>query len=178
MDMWKRIGDERGFTLVEVLAALTVMAVIGVTITVYFVSALDRSAEESRRVIAANLARLKAAELRNWAKEEEAGLTRYQALRSLPGFGARRVFTENDPPFDASGLLAPADISGTTYRYEITLHRDEGAGSHTAWLNSVMDGEADRYLMRMIVMVYWNETADGPSPAHAVALDTYLVDRR
>jgi len=174
----ERLGDERGFTLVEVLGALTVMAVISVTIMAYFISAVDRSAEESRRVIAANLARLKAAELRSWAKQEDAGQTRYQALRNLPGFGAERVFTADDPPFDANGLLDAVELSGTTYRYEITLRRDEGAGSHTEWLSGVMGGDSDRYLMRMIIRVYWKETASGPSPAHSVMLDAYLVDRR
>lgn len=176
MEDIRQLRDERGFTLVEVLAALTIMAVISVTIIGYFVSAMDRSTEESRRVIAANLARLKAAELREWAKQESAGQTNYQTLRNVAD--QQMVFTENVPPFNSNGLLAPADILGTTYRYEVTLFRDEGQGSHTEWLDAAMGGEADRYLMRMFVKVYWEETSSGPSPAHSMILDTYLVDRR
>lgn len=177
MEDIKQLRDERGFTLVEVLAALTIMAVISVTIIGYFVSAMDRSTEESRRVIAINLARLKAAELREWAKQEKSGQTNYRTLRNSL-VSDRQVFGENDPPFDTDGLLAAANILGTTYRFEVTLFRDEGQGSHTEWLDGAMGGQADQYLMRMIVKVYWGETASGPSPAQSTILDTYLVDRR
>ncbi len=174
MEDIKQLRDERGFTLVEVLAALTIMAVISVTIIGYFVSAMDRSTEESRRVIAINLARLKAAELRDWAKQESSGQTHYKGLRNL----SQTVFRENDPPFDQNGLLTATHISGTTYHYEVTLFPDEGAGSHTEWLDSIMGDQADKFLMRMIVKVYWRETTAGPSSAQSVTLDTYLVDRR
>mgnify|MGYP000849489862 CR=1 FL=1 len=173
------LRNERGFTLVEVLASLTIMALISVTLIGYFVAAMDRSAEESRRLIAINLARLKAAEIRDKAKQIEGGSTWYQQLRGqlqeMP-----ETFTENQPgPFQNTDLLKPVQISGTTYRYEVTLYKgDHATGSHTQWLDDVMQKQSDQYLMRMIVRVSWDDNVTNPSPGKTVVLDTSLIDRR
>ncbi|HEY8528438.1 MAG TPA: type II secretion system protein [Paenibacillaceae bacterium] len=172
------LRNERGFTLVEVLASLTIMALISVTLIGYFVAAIDRSAEESRRVIAINLARLKAAELRDMAKQTtQDGSTWYRKLReALPE--APKIFTQDDPGLFGP-LLDSVEILGTTYRYQVTLYRDEGEpGSHTEWLDGVMGENADKYLMRMILRVSWDDAASAPSPGKSVVLDTSLIDRR
>jgi type II secretory pathway pseudopilin PulG len=168
----KQMQDESGLSLVEILIAVTIMAIISVTMMGYFIAAMDKSEEESRRIIAANLARQKAAELRNAFQDQ------YDAVQSALSSHDRYQFTEHQAN-PASNLmaerLASIAVNGTTYHFLVAL-------DNSTPRKSQLDGTAllasQNYLARMLVTVYWSdaETFDPPAKS-ATTIDTYIVKR-
>jgi len=175
------LTDERGLTLVEVLAAITILAVITVTLISYFVAAMERSADESRRIIAANLARMKAAELRQMVKDKD-----------LDSAGNYKLFTKNDPDLLQSDLqlttslfpdnfssskysdiLNDSEINGTTYKYAIYLNPN-GVSARTTAVQLKVSDYRD-YLLPVRILVYWE--GDGSKAAKTTTLDSYLIER-
>ncbi|XID92591.1 prepilin-type N-terminal cleavage/methylation domain-containing protein [Paenibacillaceae bacterium WGS1546] len=154
-------ADERGLTLIEVLAAVTILAIISVTIISYFIAAMERSADESRRIIATNLARMKAAELR-------------QTVRPMTAYGAVATKT-GETPLPESIPLEPTVVNGTTYRYAVTLN-PAGAAARTNALDGLMSGKYEQYLVPMTVRVSWD--GDNPRKAKSTFVDSYLVKGR
>lgn len=164
-------ANEDGMSLVEILIAVTIMSIISVTLMGYFTSAVDKSAQESRKIIGANLARLKAAELRDSFKTgyENTILTQ---LISSPKFTGD--LSSNGSEI-MKGRLAPTEINGTTYRYLVELDR-----SSSRWeASDPFRNDADVYLAQMLVTVYWSgqESLTEPSAKSSTTLDTYLIKR-
>lgn len=175
------LKDERGLTLVEILIAVTIMSIISVSIMGYFVTSVQRSADESRRIIAANLARLKAAEMRDMARSNDVNGTdtNYSLLLGAMSGSTAWELSEGSPlpsAFQARypNVLNPDSINGTTYTYRITLYKE---GPRRATLNGQMSGRADRYVARMSVHVAWRTGSGADSSAGSTTLDTYLIER-
>ncbi|WP_127587852.1 type IV pilus modification PilV family protein [Paenibacillus koleovorans] len=162
----KQFDNEDGISLVEILIGVTIMAIISTILMGNFTSAMDKSAEESRRIIAANLGRLKVAELRDHFKEayEEpmGGETRYSGSLADPSDSAIM-----------EGLLEPTVVNGTTYRYLVRLN-----DSHHRWeATDAFKTDSNQYLAQMLVTVYWSgeESLETPPAKSSTTLDTYLV---
>lgn len=181
------LKDERGLTLVEVLAAVTILAIISVTIIGYFISAMEKSADESRRIIASNLARLKAAEFRQMIKRSDidsTGKSNYQLMYSMIPHDSKVVLTGTGFLGGAfassaySNLLAPTVINGTSYNYRVTLNPEGGAGPRTVELDAKMTSDSGEYLIPMSVQVAWDGDLVNPKPAKMTTLSTYLIDGR
>lgn len=173
------IENEQGITLVEILLAVTIMSIISVTMMGYFVSATEKSADQSRRVIGANLARLKAAEIREifrGAADDPA--SNYSKLWNEVS-GGNPIVIANDSQIPASlqslhhpqnaqkvfSVAPTSSINGTVYRYLLEFSPAEDIGSN----------EVKAYLVKMKVTVYW--TADEtttPSARSSVAFDSYV----
>lgn len=169
---WKEaMQNEDGVSLVEILIAVTIMSIISVTLMGYFTSAVDKSAQESRKIIGANLARLKAAELRDYFKtgyDDSIG----PILSSNPKFTGNLSSTGSQMMMSR---LEPTVINGTTYRYLVEL-----GPSSPRWESAdPFRNDSDEYLAQMLVTVYWEgqETIDTPSAKSSTTLDTYIVKR-
>lgn len=164
-------SNEDGLSLVEILIAVTIMAILSVTLMGYFTSAMDKSAEESRRIIAANLARLKAAELRDHYKSGyDESVAAVIASTSAPKYSG------NSSQPGGSDLLNnrlnATVINGTTYRYLVELDNSSSRWDAT---DSFRD-RSDQYLAKMLVTVYWsNEESFSPPAKSSTTLDTYIV---
>lgn len=176
---WHKIhNDQRGLTLVEILAALVIIAIISVTFVSYFVSALEKSADESRRIIAANLARLKAAEIRHVLKPQSEFEKLHAELNTLPG----KLRENDDLPadFQDKGWLNATEINGTVYKYILELNSDLPAGSEPRRevLKQLIDTSPD-YLIRMTVTVSWggNDPDMESRSVNSTQIDTYIVNR-
>lgn len=169
------IANERGLSLIEILMAVTMMSIISVTIMGYFVNAVERSADENRRIIAANLARLKTAEIREMAKKTDMAvpLSNYQVLLSGLSASTERKYTK-DAQFPAPyhRLLDSQTINGTAYTFEATLDK-----LYRTELVSQMAGSADGYLLRLRVSVSWQDGAMSQTAANATTIDTYIIER-
>jgi prepilin-type N-terminal cleavage/methylation domain-containing protein len=169
---WKQVvHNEDGLSLVEILIAVTIMSIISVTLMGYFTSAVDKSAQESRKIIGANLARLKAAELRDYFK------TRYDdtigiVLASNPKFSGNLSSSGSRL---MNNRLDATVINGTTYRYLVELGQ-----SSPRWESSdPFRNDSNEYLAQMLVTVYWAgvESTAAPSAKSSTTLDTYIVKR-
>ncbi|TVY10417.1 type IV pilus modification PilV family protein [Paenibacillus cremeus] len=168
----KPILNEDGISLVEILVGVTIMAIISVTLMGHFLKALDKSAEESRRIIASNLSRLKAAELRDYFKDQ------YASVETALGSDSYYAFTGNSEKDHTTrlmlGRLDRTIVNGTTYRYLVELDNQSVRKSE---LDTKLDA-SDGYLTRMLVTVYWSgDETFTPSPNASTTLDTYLVKR-
>lgn len=185
---------EDGISLVEILIAVTIMSLITVFIMSYFVQAMEKSADQSRRVIAANLARMKAAELRHVFGEKAP----FGNLKSALKNGLQTVKSNADIPDTLSHLIdSSSDSSGgggegkisfdawdhpdnTTYRYLISF---TNVSRVTEVINAIPDsaGKWDDYVIPVKVTVYWtaSEVSEGqlPSSKLSVGYDTYIVKR-
>jgi prepilin-type N-terminal cleavage/methylation domain-containing protein len=188
--------DERGMTLVEILAAVTIMAIISVAIISKFVAAMDKSSEESRRIIASNLARLKAAEIRSMSKLTDVDVqnpprSNFDLLRVDIG-GVKTTFDYSTHPLPSTfrtvpayiDLLKPAVVNGTEYDYEVTFEPEGFSDARKSQLTSEMNlshaaAGAGGYLIRMWVKVSWDPQQDGtPKAAKFTTLDTYIMNKR
>ncbi|NQX59088.1 type IV pilus modification PilV family protein [Paenibacillus qinlingensis] len=163
--------NEDGMSLVEILIAVTIMSIISVTLMGYFTSAVDKSAQESRKIIGANLARLKAAELRDTFKNGYDAAIMSQ-LASSPKFSGD--LSSNGSQL-MKGRLASTEINGTTYRYLVELDK-----SYARWeAADPFRNDSDNYMAQMFVTVYWSnaDSLDAPSVKASTTLDTYLIKR-
>ncbi|GEM_PF-622806 len=187
---------EAGFTLIEIMVAATVLAVVSLSFMGYFVTAMERSADNNHRIIAANLARMKAEELkeafRTPAPAGSLDPTRYSQLvqalspgtvltvqreQANAGHGAMALFNgllEPYTPVDEEG----GSVQATVYRFQVKIDRASDGRLET--LNDanrpIFPLYMERSLTRMIVTVYWGAADDGsPAASKSVALDTYLT---
>lgn len=163
--------NEDGMSLVEILIAVTIMSIISVTLMGYFTSAVDKSAQESRKIIGANLARLKAAELRDTFKDGYDSAIIAELIDN-PRFTGDQSTNGSEL---MKGRLATTDINGTLYHYLVELDQ-----SKLRWESSdPFRNDADAYLAQMYVTVYWlgQESLDKPSAKNSTTLDTYLIKR-
>ncbi|WP_438448256.1 type IV pilus modification PilV family protein [Gorillibacterium sp. sgz5001074] len=185
MSRLRLIRDERGISLVEILIAVTIMAFITATLMGYFMSAMEKSADQSRRVIAANLARLKVAEIRKVFQES----TKYELLEPFLNANTHYVkLTSNS----VSGLMSSAGvaplfgpnyidlsptpaINGTVYHYNLEID-DKDEGRNLSMEDQMVPStDLTDYLISMKVTVYWTaaETAT-PSGAMSTFLESYI----
>ena len=171
------IKDQHGLSLIEILIAVTIMSIISVTIMGYFVTAMDRSADENRRIIAANLARLKTGELREMGKKSDfpasvaAGQSNYQSLLDELTAVSERIYSEAAPfPGPHGTLLDPTEvINGTVYSYKAVLDKVYRPGT---------DASIANYLLRLRVTVYWQEGAATLTSTNSTTIESYLVKPR
>lgn len=175
------VRDDKGLTLIEILVAVTIMSIISVTIMSYFVAAIERSTEENRRIIAANLARLKVAEIRDMAKQYTLDPARSNYHYIVDYFsGSTDLVIDHDvihalfTTGDYAGIVEPETINGTTYYYEITFSKTNVRMSELDLLGM---GSSDNYLLNMLMKVSWSD-AMSTKPAKETVVDSYIVDRR
>jgi prepilin-type N-terminal cleavage/methylation domain-containing protein len=170
------LEDQQGISLIEILAAVTIISIISVTMMGYLIAGLNKSADESRRIIAANLARLKAAEIKESLKTS----TDYGrfALALKPGLNTFNKDTELPVEYRNQQPLEVDIINGSTYRFILSIRKDPGVRS--GQLAAMMSPSSpDDYLLDMSITVYWDNSAGSiPHPAKSTTIDTYLVRSR
>lgn len=169
------LSNERGLSLIEIVMAVTIMSVISVTMMGYFVHAMERSTDEKRRMIAANLARLKTAEIREMARKSDmaAPQTNYQVLLSSLAAASERTYSKDAPlPAPYQHLLDQEIINGTTYTFEVKLDK-----AFRTELAVRMGGHADAYLLRLQVIVSWQDGSMPHTAANAAFIDAYIMEK-
>lgn len=178
LQRWRRwLADEKGISLIEILGAVTILSIISVTLMGYFISGLEKSADASRRNIAANLARLKAAEIRELTRQQ-ADFDQFASVFAADGreysSPLPSSFTGGDPQKD---FLRDAVINGTTYRY--LLQAGSKLPGRFQTMNSPFVGGAaiDQYLLPFSITVYWDGETERPRPAKKTSLDSYIINR-
>lgn len=155
----------------EILVAVTIMSIISVTLMGYFVSAMNKSTEQNKRIIGANLARQKAAEIRELYRTNSA---QYQTLlAAFSGSDHSREYDEaNDNELISTGFLAPMEINGTQYRFKVQLDNDNSRRSQLSLMTSA-PGQVDRYILNLLIAVYWGADASGEN--QKTSLESYVV---
>jgi prepilin-type N-terminal cleavage/methylation domain-containing protein len=200
LKLWWGKQDEQGMTLVEILIAVSIMSIISVTIMGYFVSAIEKSADQSRRVIAANLARMKMAEIRQVFRDDlPNGDSPYGVLEQVltnapnnkvvyanddsiksefttfyPDFVNHPFFKFKDSRVIGGQTIISNEINGTYYRYLVGFDLVPGTNVSNAIGANVKD-----YLIALNVTVYWmaSET-NAPSGKYSTAFQSYVVKRK
>lgn len=188
--------NEQGFTLVEILLSVTLLAVVSISLTGYFTTAMDRSMDNTRRVTAANLARMKAEEIKAAFERPLSGESLYRnKYEQLETEMEENVQYQIDDRLASGGgpvyglfdrLLAPFEPvedeeqigDKTVYRFKVSVgslsaDRPEQLRNANAALFSF---RPQAKLIRLTVTVYWTAGRDGGvSPPRSFELDTYLV---
>jgi prepilin-type N-terminal cleavage/methylation domain-containing protein len=190
------VKEESGFTLIEILVASAVLAIVSLSLMGYFVTAMERSADNNHRIIAANLARMKAEELKEvFRKPLPPGSlypTRYSQLVQTAASGSlekvrrEQANLNHGIPGLFSGLLepyTPVDSSGgsvqaTVYRFQVEIGKGQNSRLHA--INeanrSLFPLSMEEALFRVIITVFWGAAGDGsPAASKSVALDTYFI---
>lgn len=166
----KWLGDERGISLVEILAAVTIMSIISVTLIGYFLTAMNKSSEQNKRIIAANLARQKAAEIRD---EYRMDSVKYQLLQdSFTPSKQLRMFDEANGSQLLDNGLSNTNINDTLYHYEVQVDNDNPRRNELSSIITTVE-HVDRYVMNMRISVYWGENA--AQEAHKTSIESYIV---
>lgn len=172
---FRRIADERGMTLIEVLVAVSIMAIISVSVMGIFTAAAERSAEQNRRLIAASLARQKIVEWRQMSRAADIvpPATNYRTLHNALGGATQLDYSADSPlppPYD--GLLDPVVINGTAYRFLATLDKTYP----TDWADRMASLGGNDLLLRLRITVFWDGGASPRSAADSVTLEGYVTD--
>jgi type II secretory pathway pseudopilin PulG len=156
---------------VEILAAVTIMAVISVTLMGYFVSAMNKSTEQNKRIIGSNLARQKAAEVREFYR---ANSLSYQSLQAAfsPSTPVREFDETSGNAFINAGFLSPMEINGTQYRFKVKVDNNNLRRTELSLLTSAPE-QVDRYVLNLLISVYWG--ADASYEAQKTSIETYIV---
>lgn len=185
----KQANNQSGLTLVEILIAVTIMSVLSVTIMALFMSGTEKSTQDSKVIIAANLARSKLSELR----ETFSNTDNYTALRTYFATPSSLVLKNAlDIPADLHdqiGTVFEEEINNTTYRYLIQINNrnsnEDGTDSRKSVLSaafpyfSAPNTAMENYMIKVKVTVYWGvPETDNPPDNRAATLDSYLVNRR
>ena len=171
--------------LVEILIAVTIMSLISVTMMSYYVSALEKSADESRRIIAVNLARSKLSELKGAFRGIQ-----YQALMTYLASTPQHEpevwklkAAEMTLHFGSKVALGVQNINTTDYRFLVTVdnRRIDAAGLvlRKGKLNELLDvpDVSKKYLTKMTVTVYWSQgESESPPARYSTMLESYLLD--
>jgi Tfp pilus assembly protein PilV len=175
------LEDQRGLSLIEILGAVTIMSIISVTLMGYFITGLNKSEEQSRRIIAVNLARLKAAEIRQDVKKS----SDYSDMLSNNSSSSPQIY--NSVRGIGSGAVSLSDlpVNGTTYHYRVSLDSQLNTSTTAGRRNLTLKEPPmnamttpDEYLIPMTITVYWdNDTGINILPAKSTAIDTYVVNR-
>lgn len=171
----KRLADERGMSLVEILIAVAVMAVISVSVMGIFTAAAERSADQNRRLIAASLARQKIAELRQMSRMSDVypPLTNFQVLLAELSANPETAWSADRPlPGPYGGLLDPVVINGTEYRFLAVVDKTVPP----EYLNRMASFGGGTSLLRLHLTVYWSGGAAPASAADSVTLEAYVTD--
>ncbi|WP_168928819.1 type IV pilus modification PilV family protein [Paenibacillus dokdonensis] len=185
---WRKgLADESGLTLIEILIAVSIMGIISVSLMGYFLSAMDKSAEENSRIIASNLARLKAAEIRkdlqaktdfgnfaSWLNGGGSSLVG-QDIRSADQFSEVQFEEERRRYQD---WVQPTVINGCKYQYTLKFATEgpvDNKGNSREQVLKTMISNPNDYEIRMIVQVHW--AGDLAKPAKSTHVDTYIVNR-
>lgn len=179
---WRRkLADESGLTLIEILIAVSIMGIISVSLMGYFLSAMEKSAEENSRIIASNLARLKAAEIRKelQTKTEFDNFASWLGSAEMIGKDIHSADQFIEVPSEEErntyqGWMQPTTINGTQYRYTLKFATEGPGASRKQELKTLMS-DPDAYEIRMIVQVHW--AGDQAKPAKSTHVDTYIVNR-
>lgn len=172
---FRPLADERGMTLIEILVAVSILAMISVSIMGVFTAAAERSAEQNRRLIAASLARQKMAEFRQMSRSADMSppSTNYRILLGMFGGVAELVFSAESPlPAPYGGLLDPVVINGTTYRFLATLDKTYP----TDWADRMAGLGGHDELLRLKMTVFWDGGPTPRSAADSVTLEGYARD--
>jgi type II secretory pathway pseudopilin PulG len=187
----KLVHGEQGFSLIDVLAAVTIISIISITVLGYFTAAMERSGDQNKQVIAANLARAKLAELRE-AIQGPAFIALYNGMLAEAGHKLRLT------PSSLGGLssdlasvfslpaghrLEPTVVNGTSYQYVIdfdwseermTELANEGGFTSTPVLPGIV-----HELIPVQVTAYWSEGEnETPPESYSIKLDGYVVKGR
>lgn len=175
MAPFRRIADERGMTLIEMLIAVSIMAIISVSVMGVFTAAAERSAEQNRRLIAASLARQKMVEFRQMSRVADMAppATNYRTLLGTFGGATQLDYSADTPlPHPYDGLLDPVVINGTTYHFLAKLDKTYP----TDWADRMAGLGGHDLLLRLRITVFWDGGAAPRSAADSVTLEGYVTD--
>ncbi|MBO9609395.1 MAG: hypothetical protein J7639_25805 [Paenibacillaceae bacterium] len=176
---WRRwLADQQGISLIEILGAVTILSIISVTLMGYFVSGMEKSADASRRNIAANLARLKVAEIREEYHTRSAFDQFVDSFAPGTETGTETYRNDDALPLALKGknLLTPVAINGTEYRFTLTVQPTARIGALEDFTSNDSPGGMGNLLFPLSVTVDWDDT-ETPHAAKQTTIDTYLVNR-
>ncbi|MFD2672552.1 type IV pilus modification PilV family protein [Marinicrinis sediminis] len=151
--------NEQGMTLIEILVAVTIMSIVSVWIAGYFVSAMEKSADQSREGIAANLAKMKLGQIRDQLGLKGPYTVLQGELSGVAG-GVLKWEEPDDLPASLSSIIdiQPVALNETTYHYQVDIGQDARMQTLQTGLDSLTDPYGiDDYMMPIQVTVKWDK---------------------
>jgi hypothetical protein len=176
-------SNSYGLSLVEVLLSVSLMSFITLSVMGYFIQSVESSAEDSRRIVAIKLAKLKANEIRSLLAGE------HTAIGELPNLRIRHQdlmynLTDELEPFREIGLtnvLAPEiGINKVDYHYIfdfVPVNQAKYAETFQSFTQGTSPFQAKDYIMKLRVTVFWGQKPDTTVPIKkkSTFVDTYVV---
>jgi prepilin-type N-terminal cleavage/methylation domain-containing protein len=177
------LKQEKGFTLIEVLAAIVILSIVSLVLTSYFTNAMSYSKSNQNKTIMVNLARnaLFYVEKQDFEKMKD-----YFIKQNHDSIEASKCQTDTEESLKCddykvlvqdiatlSQVLNPA-INGVIYQIDIEYQR----GLHNQSLNS-SDPEKQKmaaYLLPVLVKVSRADSSGGPQSEPVV--EGYITDEK
>jgi hypothetical protein len=172
-----------GLSLVEVLLSVSLMSFITLTVMGYFIQSVESSAEDSRRIVAIKLAKLKANEIRTLLASE------HLTVGELPKMRIRHQdvlnnFSDQFTPFRSIGLtdvLAPEiGINKIDYHYIfdfVPVNQPRYAETFQSFTQGSSPYAPKDYLIKLRITVFWGQKPDTsvPTKKKSTYVDSYVV---
>ncbi|AIQ38188.1 hypothetical protein R50345_28460 [Paenibacillus sp. FSL R5-0345] len=177
------LKQEKGFTLIEVLAAIVILSIVSLVLTSYFTNAMSYSKSNQNKTIMVNLARnaLFYVEKQDFDKMKE--YFKSEENNSLEASKCQKVIDADDSvkcddyrqlvedTTILNQVLNPS-INGVNYRIDIEYQRE----LHKEILSDLNKKDMAAYLLPVLVKVSRVDSSNGPQTQSVV--EGYITDEK
>ncbi|MNB83790.1 hypothetical protein D3C75_306320 [compost metagenome] len=175
------LKEEKGFTLIEVLAAIVILAIVSLVLTSYFINAMSYSKSNQNKTIMVNLARNA---LFYMQKQDFDGVKKIYVDQAANGAASgANAITADTPSSGFTGSLASVlhpTVNGIAYQirvvYQPEIWDEQPQPSSPGGAADIDQTSSRAYLLPVKVQVRREDA--GGQPDYNVEVEGYITDER
>jgi prepilin-type N-terminal cleavage/methylation domain-containing protein len=198
--MRRLVGNQQGFSLIEVLAAMTILSIISVSLMAYFLQGLDMTKDQHQRVIASHFAKKKMDELREHFLNNDNYDKLYDYMSTLSEpmivFNDHQTVKNHGTIADLTSIefkavmedcLDLVMLDSTPYQYLLEVDKRlemdiDGDGvnelTRMGQLNQMSSSDTSSRIIKATLTVYWSPTENlTPAAKDRISMEFYLNER-